>query len=477
MSTESPRPSVWRDRAFWGMTITQFLGAFNDNIFKQLVLLLCVDLARRGQSDQQGNATVLFAVPFILFSGFSGFLADRWSKRSIVVGCKLAEVLIVLLGMAAFAGMEAWPTYGIWLPIIVLSMMGLHSTVFGPAKFGILPELFDDRDLPRVNGIVLMTTFLAIILALPVAGRLKILFEGEIWLASVACLVVAVLGVATSLLVRRTPVAHPGLEFEPQSLFVHPQTWRALVSQRGLLPVVIVLSVFWMTGGIVYPNVTNAVGKLQLGLDDEKTGLLAACTGLGILVGCVLAGWQSKGRFNATLIRIGGWGMLASLILLALPGSKIVERTVPPVTLPPAAAGVVSTPPEPSLAPAAETPGAKTVVAYRQPLLGIAGMGAALVCVGFFAGMFTVPLQVFLQARAPMDQKGRVIGVMNLCNWIGIASAGGLYQLFQVVLVKGLGAPLNALYVGAAVVLLPVLLLFHPRDESLKEDEPTVSPA
>lgn len=467
MSSEPPRPSVWRDRAFWGMTVTQFLGAFNDNIFKQLVLLLCVDQARRGGTDRQGIATVLFAVPFILFSGFSGFLADRWSKRSIVVGCKIAEVAIACLGMAAFAGMEHWEGSGIWLPIIVLSLMGLHSTVFGPAKFGILPELFDDRDLPKVNGIVLMTTFLAIILALPVAGRLKILFEGQVWLASVACLVVAVIGVATSLMVRRTPVAHPGLEFEPQSLFVHPATWSALVNQRGLLPVVIVLSVFWMTGGIVYPNVTNAVGKLQLGLDDEKTGLLAACTGLGILVGCVLAGWLSHSRFNAKLVRTGGWGMLVALGLLAIPGTEVVERPLPTqADLPAASAGVVSSAPVEPKPPALQ----------RQPLLGIAGTGVALIAVGFFAGMFTVPLQVFLQARAPLDQKGRVIGVMNLCNWIGIASAGFLYQLFQLVFVNGFQAPFNVLYVGAAIVLLPVLLLYRPKDESLKE-EPSAAAA
>ncbi|AMV19902.1 MFS transporter [Planctomyces sp. SH-PL14] len=462
-ASSPPRLSIWKDRAFWGMTVTQFLGALNDNIFKQLVLLLCVDLARQGRTDRQGIATILFALPFILGSGFSGFLADKWSKRSIVVGCKIAEVMIAALGMAAFAGMERIPDSGIWLPIAVLALMGAHSTVFGPAKFGILPELFDDRDLPRVNGVILMTTFLAIILALPLAGSLKMMFEGRVWMASTTCLVVASLGVVTSLMVRRTPVAHPGLQFEPASLFVHPTTWRALVRQRGLLAVVIVLSVFWMTGGIVYPNVTNAVGKIQMGLNDERTGLLAACTGLGILVGCVLAGWLSHSRFNAKLVRIGGWGIVVSLALLAIPGSDVrpvVEAAGAEPVQPPAAVGVV---------PPAELADPPLPVVHRQPFLGLAGTAIALVAVGFFAGVFTVPLQVFLQARAPHDQKGRVIGVMNLCNWLGIASAGFLYQLFQWIFVGIFRAPLNLLYLGAAIVILPVLLLYHPQDESLQE--------
>ena len=483
MSTESPRSSVWRDRAFWGMTVTQFLGALNDNIFKQLVLLLCVDQAREGGTDRQFLATAFFAIPFILGSGFSGFLADRWSKRTIVVSCKVAEVLIAGLGMAAFAFMGRWPGSGIWLPIAVLSLMGLHSTVFGPAKFGILPELFDDRDLPKVNGIVLMTTFLAIILALPLAGALKIQFEGRIWMASIVCGLVAVAGVASSLFVRRTPVAHPGLEFEPQSLFIHPETWRALVGQRGLLTVVLVLSVFWMTGGLVYPAVTNAVGKLQLGLDDLRTGLLAACTGLGILVGCVVAGWLSHSRFNARLVRVGGWGLILSLGLLALPGTTVLLRPDPASpSVASSSAGVSKLDPSAasSLPIAAAAPPLKTTAAavpQRQPLLGLAGSAVALVAVGFFAGMFTVPLQVFLQARAPVDQKGRVIGVMNLFNWIGIVASSVLYALFQGLFVKLLGAPYNLMYVGAAMVLLPALLLYRPKDESLKEDEPMAGQA
>src|SRR5579864_8860355 len=95
--------SLWRDTSFWGMTATQFLGAFNDNLYKQAALLVCTDMALRqnSQVDLQDVAMALFALPFVLFSGFAGYLADRTSKRRIVVLCKIAEIGIVALGAVA----------------------------------------------------------------------------------------------------------------------------------------------------------------------------------------------------------------------------------------------------------------------------------------------------------------------------------------------------------------------------------------
>ena len=96
------RPTLFRDATFHCFTATQFFGAFNDNLFKQLVLLLCIDNVLRGGSDWQGAAQAIFAVPFVLFSGFAGWLADRTPKRGLIVLCKVAEIGIMLAGMAAF---------------------------------------------------------------------------------------------------------------------------------------------------------------------------------------------------------------------------------------------------------------------------------------------------------------------------------------------------------------------------------------
>jgi acyl-[acyl-carrier-protein]-phospholipid O-acyltransferase/long-chain-fatty-acid--[acyl-carrier-protein] ligase len=140
-----------RDRSFFGITATQFLGAFNDNFYKQLMLLLAIPVVP-GTLDQQQVATIVFALPFVLFSGIAGHLSDKYSKNRVIVLAKAAEIGIMGLGL--------------------MFLMGIHSAFFGPSKYGILPELFRNKDLPRANGIVLMTTFLAIIFGTVSAGFL-----------------------------------------------------------------------------------------------------------------------------------------------------------------------------------------------------------------------------------------------------------------------------------------------------------------
>src|SRR5882757_8610255 len=165
MSETRPAPdadlpeSLWGDRSFWGMTATQFLGAFNDNLFKQVVLLMCIDFARQeGTRDYQPHAQLLFSLPFILFSGFAGYLSDRISKRRIVILCKTVEIGIVMLGTWSLSSGSLTAVF------TVLFLLGTHSAFFGPSKFGILPELAREQNLPAANGIFLMTTFIGIIL-------------------------------------------------------------------------------------------------------------------------------------------------------------------------------------------------------------------------------------------------------------------------------------------------------------------------
>jgi MFS family permease len=458
-SAHSSRP--WsKDPSFWCFTATQFFGAYNDNIFKQLVFLLCIDFAMGDpEKDQQFLAQVLFSAPFILFSGFAGFLADRFRKRSIIILCKLSEIAIALGGMAAFG------IGGLGAAMFVLALMGTHSAFFGPPKYGVLPELFHEHDLPKVNGVVLMTTFLAVILAFPTAGALKEYAEtahgGQLWIASIACVALAVIGTLTALPVRKTPIARPDLKLEPSSLLIHSSTWATIRQQRGLLVALLASSVFWLTGGVVYPMVINSVGKLQFGLGDYDTGKLAACTGIGITIGCITAGVLSRNIFRAGLVKLGMWGMLGTLVVLSIPGSGVVQRELSAAEIKKFSGAVEqATPPGETPQPAANV-----VREFRPPWLGIYATGSLLVLLGIFAGLFSVPVQVYLQARAPAEQKGRIIGVMNLFNWIGIASAGPFYKLC----VSFLGqyrAP-NLLFAAAALAIVPLLIFYHPKDEQL----------
>ena len=174
---------------------------------------------------------IVFAVPFLLFSGVAGFISDRISKRWIVIGAKVAEVFIMLLGFLGFVWYDQVGFAGL---MVVLFLMGVHSAFFGPAKYGILPEMIRPSDLPRANGIFLMLTFMAIIFGMAAAGGLLTYSGGRIWLGSLVCVGIAVLGVCTALFVRRVPVAQPNLQLRWSSWGVPPEIMRLLRQDRQL---------------------------------------------------------------------------------------------------------------------------------------------------------------------------------------------------------------------------------------------------
>jgi len=424
---EAHQTPLFRDRSFWGLTATQFLGAFNDNLFKQLVLLLAVggaataagaagQQAARSGPDLQSLALFLFATPFLLFSSFAGFVSERLSKRTVVVACKVAEIGIVLLGMAAFA---AWNFTGMAGLLAVLFLMGLHSAFFGPPKWGILPELFAERDLPQANGVILMTTFLAIIFGTALAGTLVDWFGVQrLWIASVACVIVAALGTLTSLLVRPLPAVDPGLPFRWSALLVPGEVISLLRRDRPLLLSMLASCMFWLIGGIVQPSV-NSLGKVQFGLLDGPTSVMAACMGNGIAVGCAVAGKLSRQSVNFRLVKVGAWLIVGVLAALAIPGSG------------------------------------------RFNLLGHGGTLAALILLGFSAGLFVVPIQVFLQTRPPPALKGRTIATTNLANWVAIIASAGIYFLFDVI-VAALGVPRATIFALTAALMLPVAVFYRP---------------
>lgn len=426
-------PLLTRDAAFWGMTSTQFLGAFNDNLFKQLMLLLAIPVgaAAARKDDEQWYAMMAFSLPFILFSGFAGYLSDRYSKRSIIVLSKVAEIVVMLLGMVGFM-MYGFTGYAGLL--VVLFLMGAQSAFFGPGKYGILPELFRGSDLPRANGIILMTTFLAIIFGTASAGVLGLFFidrdagtadPTRMWLGSLVCVAIAVLGTLTTIPIRRTPRAEPNLRFHASSLWIPPETRSLLMQDRELLIALGVSSMFWLVSGVAMSAV-NSLGKVQLALDDLRTSILTAVIGLGIAAGAVIAGRMCRGRADFRATKIGAWGILGclSLIAISLPSGK--------------------------------------------HLLGFEGSLVALAVLGLSAGMFAIPVQVFLQARPPEKQKGRLIAVMNLVNFIAIFAAAPLYKLFDIIVSSG-SMPRSVIFAMTGLLILPVALFYRPKNVDLPD--------
>ncbi|PHS00945.1 MAG: MFS transporter [Blastopirellula sp.] len=433
MADDDMPSHVTSDIAFWGMTGTQGLGAFNDNMFKQLLLLLLL-LTVSETADYQSIAMLVFALPFLLFSGPAGFLADKYSKRTVVILSKVAEIVAMALGVVAFYYYE---THGFAGLFVVLFLMGLQSTFFAPAKYGILPEMLHEHDLPKANGIFLMITFLAIIFGTVAAGAILDNFgpvesgevldnsKSKLWIGSGFCVLVAILGTGTSLLLRKVPASTPNSKFSMSTFAIPKKTVQLFRSDFNLLSALLASCAFWLCAGVVFPSV-NSLGIDQLDLSPGRTSILSGSIGAGIALGCLIAGLLSRGKIEFRLVRIGSWGIIACLVLMALPGSED----------------------------------------DFGHLLGFYGSLPVLILLGVFTGFFSVPIQVYLQAKAPEDQKGQVIAEMSRANWVAIFMSGLLYGLFDLIL-NYCNMDRCWLFAFTAVLMLPVALIYHPKSETL----------
>lgn len=390
------------------------------------MLLLAVPVAAgsSGSVDQQGLATALFSLPFVLFSGYAGWMSDRFSKPAIITICKAAEIGIAALGMLGFL---CYAQTGYSGMLCVLFLMGAHSAFFGPGKYGILPELFHERDLPRANGLILMTTFLAIIFGTALAGGMGDFLMGtakdpqRLWIGSLVCVGIAVVGTLTSLLIRPLPPAEPNLPLHADAVAIPAETRRLLATDKPLLTSLLVSCLFWLVGGVTMQSV-NSLGLVQLGLNKTFTSLLTATIGLGIMLGAPLAGKLCRGRGDQRIVIGGGWGIVAALVAMS-------------ITLP-----------------------------GGGHLLGFAGSVPTLIVLGASSALFAIPVQVFLQTRPPAGQKGRMIATMNLCNFIAIMLSGGVYFVFDRI-VTLTGQPRSLMFLCIAALLLPVLLLKLPWED------------
>ena len=264
------------------LLVTQFFGAFNDNAWKLIVTFLAIRALQSGftgteaefQVASQFQTTLAFSVltlPLMLFSLPAGLLADRVSKRSVIISMKFLEVVLMFLAaLSLFVAPDK-----IVMPLIVLGLMGAQSALFSPAKYGILPEIVPHAGLSYGNGLLQMWTFLAIILGTAAGGPLLDRSGSQIWIVGLFLLVTAVIGFAASFKIPKVPVARA----EGALVETIRSAWAAICSEKIL-------------------------------------GL--AVSGLGIGVGSVVAGKLSRSKVEYGLIPLGATLMAVACLLLAL---------------------------------------------------------------------------------------------------------------------------------------------------------------
>ena len=412
-------------RGFWSLFVTQFQGAFSDNVLKNLVVFLLVgmdmSLARKHELGELVMA--LFALPFILFSMAGGFLADRRSKRTMTISVKVFEVFVMLLALAGFVWMQRQLNLGIaaswrtcWPLLACVFLMGVHSAFFGPSKYGLLPELLPEKKLSWGNGLLELGTFVAIILGFPAAAWMSIHFRAEPWLSAVILIGLALFGLVTSLGITRVPAADPGKKFQANFLGAILRQMRSWRGDRPLVLAVVGNTYFNFLGQLLFLNLFF-YGLEVLRLDEMGIGRLTMSLALGIGLGSVAAGYLSGGKIEYGLVPLGALGMSVVSALLALPGGSVTRVMV------------------------------------------------LIAALGFAGGFFIVPISALLQHRPDKEKKGEVLATANLLSFVGIFLASGAHFLLaqvahltpnQIFLFGGVLTLAGAAY---ALFLLPDALL------------------
>ncbi|MGD0413622.1 MAG: MFS transporter, partial [Verrucomicrobiota bacterium] len=403
-------------RGFWALIVTQFQGAFSDNALKNLVIFMLigvnVSLAEKHKIGEL--VTALFSLPFILFSMAGGFLADRFSKRTISVGVKVFEMLVMALALAGFAWQQRLLDAGVaaslqtcWPLLGCVFLMGVHSAFFGPSKYGLLPELLPERKLSWGNGLLELGTFTAIILGTLAAGFMAKGFRGEQWKSGLLLIALAVFGFFTSLGISRVPAANPRRKFSanfPGEVWAQIRAWR---KDRPMFLAAAGNTYFNFLGALLMLNVFF-YGADELRVDETKISYLFAALALGIGLGSVAAGYLSGGKIEYGLVPLGALGLSVFSALLA------------------------------------------------QNDLSVNAALARLALLGFAGGFFIVPISALLQHRPDKTAKGETLAAANLLSFVGIFLASGVHWLLsqamgmnprQIFLVGGVLTLVSAIYV------------------------------
>jgi acyl-[acyl-carrier-protein]-phospholipid O-acyltransferase/long-chain-fatty-acid--[acyl-carrier-protein] ligase len=375
--TSQPGTSL---RGFWSLIVTQFQGAFSDNALKQITIFLGISIGiSQVERDQLVSlATALLTLPFILFSMTGGYLANRWSKRTVTIGIKIFEIVVMGFAMLGLALRS--------LPIMLtcVFLMGVHSAIFGPSKYGSLPEVLSERDLSWGNGILELGTFLAIIFGTVAGGILSQVFGSRQAWAGVVLVVLAGCGLASSLFMTRVPASDPGHKFRLNFLGDLWAQVRLMRKDRVLWLALLGNTYFWFLAALLQQNVI-IYGLDILKTDQSHNSYLQAAVGIGIGLGSFAAGYLSGGKIEYGLIPLGSIGMTVIALLLS------------------------------------------------QPSLSFGSMAIGLGLLGFFAGFFVVPINALLQHRPNRADKAGVLAAQNLISSAGVFVAAGVYYLMQTV--------------------------------------------
>jgi MFS family permease len=374
-------------RRFLPLFVTQLLGAFNDNLFKNAMVLFVVYSLYNSEAEEarfSAIASAVFIIPFFLLSALSGQLADMRDKAAIIRVVKLCEIFIMLVGGAGLA--MAWEGIAVEsaaIPLMLLALfaMGVHSTFFGPIKYAILPQHLEREKVLAGTGLVEAGTYIAILAGTIVAGWLTV------EQSAVAVIVIAVLGYISG---RQVPPAPPMIAAEPLDYNVVRSSWhlvrRTMADSRVFLAI-LAISFFWTIGAVLFIQFPP-LAKNVLSASKEVASLFLVMFSIGVAIGSVAINALLKGTVSARYSPAAVIAMAVLLVLFQITCRMWSEQTGP------------------------ELMDVATFVSH--PLADLLLLLLLLIAVA--GGMFVVPLYAFLTTFVDKSQTARAVAANNIVN-------------------------------------------------------------
>ncbi len=421
--------SLLRNKHFFPLFLTQFLGAFNDNVYKNALVILIIfqgDILYGIPTTQLVTISAgIFILPFFLLSATAGQLADKYEKSSMIQKTKLLEIIIMSLAFLGFY------TQHILFLIILLFLMGAQSTLFGPLKYAILPQHLQQNELMGGNGLLSMGVFLAILLGTILGGILISTQYGALFVSGVVFLI-AILGYISSLFIPKAAPPDANLQLNWN---IFTQTWcifRFALERKDVFIAIIAASWFWFVGATFLSQVP-AYAKYILGSNNEVITLLLFMFSLGIGFGSILCEKLSKGRVELGLVVVGTIGLTVFPIDLYFASQPFVASNL--------AAGEYG-------------------LWQFLSLEGSWRILLDLILIGLFGGIYIVPLNTTVQQRSNSTVRARIISGANICNALFMVSSA-----ISIVILLGAGFTIPQIFLVQAILtflFISILFLLMP---------------
>ncbi|HEX8872821.1 MAG TPA: MFS transporter, partial [Candidatus Acidoferrum sp.] len=370
-------PRSWR-LGFWSLIATQFQGAFNDNALKYLVIFLIIGNNLSPDEEETKVLLVgsLFALPFILFSMAGGYFADRYSKRSVTIATKVFEIAVMIFAVAGFA------LHNLPMSMAAVFLASTQGALFGPSKYGLLPEILPENKLSWGNGVIELGTFLAAISGTVAGAHLSEAYPGREQMAGFLFLACSIVGLVSSLGITKVAAADPASKFRANVLGDLWSKGKLIRRDRVLWLAVAGNTYFFFLGALLqFAIVFYARDVLRVGATQGS--FLQASIAIGIGLGSLAAGYLSGGKIEYGLIPLGAAGITVFGFLLAAPG-----------------------------------------VSFLTVLMLLAALG-------FSGGFFIVPVSALIQHRPEEQHRGGVLAAANLLSFVGILAASGAFYVLK----------------------------------------------